>query len=147
MTSSTATTSPPPASTKTPPVAQLTANEWGQITGLDAHATYFVVRKPTPEYTRERASGLVEDVRSFLHEQRALAERQMKELNEKYGEPAKGRVNEIRQTLEKKFDEISKELESRVEKIEHELADRGILKGKKDESATPKAGETPGELP
>lgn len=135
--------------TKTPPVQQQTANEWGQISNLEPHATYFVVRKPTPEYTREQSRRLVEDVRAFVHEQRVLAERQMKELNEKYGETARSRVNEIRSTLEKRFDEVSKELEHRIEKIEHELSDRGILKTKKDETATPAhaPGETPGEMP
>lgn len=142
------TTQQPPATNKPAPIAQVTANEWGQITGLEAHATYFVVRKPTPEYTREQSKRMMEDVRAFLHEQRVLAERQMKELNDKYGEPAKERVADIRSTLEKRFDEIAKEIESRVEKIEHELNDRGIIKTRRPDAPvhTP-AGETPGEMP
>lgn len=145
-TESTSTTQPP--AHKPAPIAQVTANEWGQITGLEAHATYFVVRKPTPEYTREQSKRMMEDVRAFLHEQRVLAERQMKELNDKYGEPAKGRVGEIRATLEKKFDEIAKEIEARVEKIEHDLNERGILKPRNgDAPAHAPAGETPGEMP
>ena len=134
---------------KSPPVRQLTADGMGSITGLEANVTYFVVRKPTPEYTRDQTRRMVEDVRHFLHEQRVLAERQMKELNDKYGETARGRVQDIRSTLEKRFDEIAKELETRIEKIEHDLSERGILKRK--ESDAPEhphaAGETPGEMP
>ena len=146
MTDATQSTTTP----KTPPVRQLTANEAGSITGLEANVTYFVVRKPTPEYTREQTRRMVEDVRHFLHEQRVLAERQMKEFNDKYGETARGRVQEIRGTLEKRFDEISKDLEARIEKIEHDLADRGILKRKDGDAANAHpagAGETPGEMP
>lgn len=134
---------------KTPPVRQMTADASGSITGLEANVTYFVVRKPTPEYTREQTRRMVEDVRHFLHEQRVLAERQMKEFNDKYGETARGRVQEIRGTLEKRFDEIAKELETRIEKIESDLTDRGILKRKDGEAnAHPHAaGETPGEMP
>lgn len=124
-------------------------NEWGQITGLEAKAPYFVIRKPTPEYTRERSKEMVEQARAFLHEHRVLTEQQMKELNEKYGEPAKARVQEMRTVLEKRFDEISKEIETRVAKLESELNDRGFLNTKKHD-ATPTtggAGETPGEMP
>lgn len=145
MTDATQSTTP-----KTPPVRQLTADDAGSIRGLEANATYFVVRKPTPEYTREQTRRMVEDVRAFIHEQRVLAERQMKELQEKYGEPARGRVQDIRSTLEKRFDEIAKELETRIEKIEHDLSDRGILRRKDgaDAHAHPHAaGETPGEMP
>ena len=135
---------------KTPPVRQLTADDAGKIAGLEPNAAYFVVRKPTPEYTREQTRRMVEDVRHFLHEQRVLAERQMKEFNDKYGETARGRVQDIRSTLEKRFDEISRDLEARIEKIEHDLQDRGILK-RKDGEAAPShpagAGETPGEMP
>lgn len=125
-------------------------NEWGQITGLEAKAPYFVIRKPTPEYTRERSKEMVEQARAFLHEHRVLTEQQMKELNEKYGEPAKARVAEMRTMLEKRFDEISKEIETRVSKLEGELNDRGFLNTRKQESSpvsTTGAGETPGELP
>ncbi|HWH08664.1 MAG TPA: hypothetical protein VNX21_05650, partial [Candidatus Thermoplasmatota archaeon] len=134
--------------TKTPPVRQLTADATGSIHGLEANVAYFVVRKPTPEYTREQTRRMVEDVRHFLHEQRVLAERQMKEFNDKYGETARGRVQEIRGTLEKRFDEIAKELETRIERIETDLADRGILRRKDEANAHPQgAGETPGEMP
>lgn len=145
MTDATQSTTP-----KTPPIRQATADAAGTLSGLEPHATYFVVRKPTPEYTREQTRRMVEDVRHFLHEQRVLAERQMKEFNEKYGETARGRVQEIRGTLEKRFDEISKDLEARIEKIEHDLADRGILKRKEGDAAPAHpqgAGETPGEMP
>ena len=110
-------------------------NEWGQITGLEAKAPYFVIRKPTPEFTRERSREMMEQARAFLHEHRVLTEQQMKELSEKYGEPAKARVNELRTVLEKRFDEISKEIEQRVAKL---TADKPSATG---------AGETPGEMP
>jgi hypothetical protein len=92
---------------------------------------------------------MVEQARAFLHEHRVLTEQQMKELNEKYGEPAKARVAEMRTVLEKRFDEISKEIETRVAKLETELNDRGFINTKKHESAasTGGAGETPGEMP
>lgn len=132
---------------KTTIARQAETNEWGQISGLEAKAPYYVIRKPTPEFTRERSKEFVEQARAFLHEHRVLTEQQMKELNEKYGEPAKARVNEMRSVLEKRFDEISKEIESRVAKLESELNDRGILRNRKQEVATSGPGETPGELP
>jgi hypothetical protein len=132
---------------------QAETNEWGQITGLEAKAPYLVIRKPTPEFARERSKELVEQARAFLHEHRVLTEQQMKELNEKYGEPAKARVNELRSVLEKRFDEMSREIEQRVSKLEGELSDRGLdLRGRRTQaSAAPAApgaaGETPGEMP
>ncbi len=113
-------------------VKAVEANEWGQITGLEAKAPYFIIRKPTAEYTRERSKEFVEQTRAFLHEHRVLTEQQMKELNEKYGEPAKAKVNEVRQVLEKRFDEIAKEIEARVSKLT---------------TVNGEAGETPGEMP
>jgi hypothetical protein len=132
-----------------PPVRAASANEWGQITGLEAHAQYFVVRKPTPEYTRERSKALLNDAKAFITANREFAEHQLKEMNEKYGEPAKAKVQELRVVLEKRFDEISKDLETRFEKLEHELGDRGLLPRGKP-AATPanaSPGETPGEMP
>lgn len=149
----TATASTPKTETKTPLWMAVEANELGHVTGLEPHAQYFVVRKPTQQLTKERSQQFTEDVKAFLHEQRVLAERQMKELNEKYGEPAKARVSEVRSTLEKRFDELAKEIEQRIGKIEHELGERGILKTRKDDKAatTPPATgpghETPGEMP
>src|SRR5438874_13518230 len=112
-------TSPPESQPSQPKtiVRAAETNEWGQITGLEAKAPYFVIRKPTPEYTRERSKELIDQARAFLHEHRVLTEQQMKELSEKYGEPAKARVNELRSVLEKRFDEISKEIEQRVAKL------------------------------
>lgn len=141
MTSAPATTDAPKTDSKTPLWVAAEANEWGQITGLEPHAQYFVVRRPTPELTRERSKAFVEDVKSFLHEQRVLAERQAKELQEKYGEPAKARIQEFRSTLEKRFDELAKDIEARVDKLEHDLNERGILRNK------PAKDETPGEMP
>ena len=128
------------------------ANEWGQITGLEAKAPYFVIRKPTPELARECSKEIVDQARAFLHEHRVLTEQQMKELNEKYGEPARARVNELRSVLEKRFDEISKEIEQRVSRLEGDLNDYGFLKTRKGEPATAAhaphtPGETPGEMP
>lgn len=121
------------------------ANEWGQITGLEPRATYFVVRKPTADLTKEKSKEMLEEVKAFLHEHRVLTEKQMTELNTRYGEPAKARVNEIRSTLERRFDEISKEIETRIEKLETDLNDRGILRTKpQPQGAT---SETPGEIP
>jgi hypothetical protein len=119
------------------------ANEWGQISGLEANAPYFVIRKPTPDFTREKSRELLSEARAFLHEHRVLTEQQMRELNEKYGEPAKARINEVRTTLEKRFDEIAREIETRVEKLEDDLHERGILRTRGAGST----GETPGEMP
>ncbi|MFA5861714.1 MAG: hypothetical protein WDA16_08460 [Candidatus Thermoplasmatota archaeon] len=121
------------------------ANEWGQITGLEPRATYFVMRKPTADLTKEKSKEMLEEVKAFLHEHRVLTEKQMTELNTRYGEPAKARVNEIRSTLERRFDEISKEIENRIEKLETDLNDRGILRTKLQSAGV--TSETPGEIP
>lgn len=135
------------------------ANEWGQITDLDAHATYFVIRKPTREMTKEKSKEFVEDVRAFLHEHRVLSEQQMNELNSRYGEPAKAKAKEVREVLERKFDEISKEFEVRVEQLEKEFATVADRFQKKEGPASASNGpaespvtttpvaETPGEMP
>lgn len=122
-------------------------NEWGQITDLEKNATYFVIRKPTRELTQQRSRELVEDVRAFLHEHRVLTEKQFEELNSRYGEPARARAKELRETMEKKFDEIAKEFETRVGQLEGEVKTRF---GKTDAPRETKAGapgETPGEMP
>ena len=115
------------------------ANEWGQISDLEKNAAYFVIRKPTRELTQAKSREFVEDVRAFLHEHRVLSEQQYNELNTRYGEPAKAKAKELRETMEKKFDEISKEFETRVEQLENEYKARF---GKKE------AGNgAPGEMP
>jgi len=146
---STASTTTESTERKTDLVFAADANEWGQITGLEPHATYFVVRRPTTELTKEKSKEMLEEVKAFLHEHRVLSEQQMNELNARYGEPAKQRVNEIRTTLEKRFDEISREIETRIEKLETELNDRGILRTKPQpaSAAAANATETPGEMP
>lgn len=120
-------------------------NEWGQITELEKNATYFVIRKPTRELTQQRSKEFVEDVKSFLHEHRVLTEKQFEEINTRYGEPAKVRAKELRETMEKKFDELAKEFEARVEQIEKEYQTRFGKKG--ETAATTTSGETPGEMP
>ncbi|HVM46235.1 MAG TPA: hypothetical protein VM582_09895, partial [Candidatus Thermoplasmatota archaeon] len=95
-------------------------NEWGQISDLDKNATYFVIRKPTRELTQQKSKELVEDVRAFLNEHRVLTDKQFEELNSRYGEPAKQKAKELRETMERKFDEIAKEFETRVEQLESE---------------------------
>lgn len=149
MTSTTSTTNPAATDRKTELVFAADANEWGQIAGLEPHASYFVMRKPTTELTKEKSKEMLEEVKAFLHEHRVLSEQQMNELNARYGEPAKQRVNEIRTTLEKRFDDISREIETRIEKLETELNDRGILRTKQPtpSAATARATETPGEMP
>lgn len=149
MTSTASTATPPPSERKADLVFAADANEWGQITGLEPHASYFVMRKPTAELTKEKSKEMLEEVKAFLHEHRVLSEQQMNELNARYGEPAKQRINEIRTTLEKRFDEISREIETRIEKLETELNDRGILRTKQPTSsvATANSTETPGEMP
>lgn len=114
------------------------ANEWGQISDLEKNATYFVIRKPTRELTQAKSKEFVEDVRAFLHEHRVLSEQQYNELNARYGEPAKAKAKELRETMEKKFDEISKEFEARVEQLENEYKTRF---GKNKDASTP--GEIP----
>jgi hypothetical protein len=144
---STAANATPAQERKSEIVFAATANEWGQITGLDPQATYFVVRKPTAELTREKSRELVEEVKAFLHEHRVLTEQQMNELNQRYGEPARARVNEVRSTLEKRFDEISREIETRLQKLEGDLNERGILRTKPVPPAGDHVGETAGEMP
>jgi DNA anti-recombination protein RmuC len=124
-------------------------NEWGQLTDLDKNATYFVIRKPTRELTQQKSREFVDDVRSFLHEHRVLSEKQFDELNTRYGEPAKAKAKELRETMEKKFDEIAKEFETRVEQIESEYKARfgRDAKTPKESSASGAPGETPGEMP
>lgn len=133
-------------STQTPKKNELVlvkdTNEWGQITDLEKNATYFVIRKPTRELTQQKSKEFVEDVRSFLHEHRVLSEKQFEELNARYGEPAKQKAKELRETMERKFDEIAKEFETRVEQLENEINTR--LGRNANANAT---GETPGEMP
>jgi F0F1-type ATP synthase membrane subunit b/b' len=93
--------------------------------------------------TRERSREFVTDVRAFLHEHRVLTDQQMEELNTRYGEPAKAKAKELRETMERKFDEIAKEFETRVEQLETEINTR--LGRNAPETAT--AAETPGEMP
>ena len=115
-------------------------NEWGQLTDLDKNATYFVIRKPTRELTQQKSKEFVEDVKSFLHEHRVLSQKQFDELNTRYGEPAKAKAKELRETMEKKFDEIAKEFEARVEQLESRFVP-------KKEAAPEPTAETPGEMP
>lgn len=115
-------------------------NEWGQIGDLEKNATYFVIRKPTRELTQQKSREFVEDVRAFLHEHRVLSEKQYSELNARYGEPAKAKAKELREMMEKRFDEISKEFEARVEQLENEYKTR--FGGAKNRDAS-----TPGEIP
>jgi len=127
-----------------------TANEWGQITGLEPNAAYFVVRKPTKELTREKSEELVADLRAFVQQRREVTEKQVRELNDKYGSQARQKAHELREQLEKRFDELTKEFEQRVEKIEAELgerADRLFHKNKTDGAGASAQGETPGEMP
>jgi len=119
-------------------------NEWGQLTDLEKNATYFVIRKPTRELTQQKSKEFVDDVRAFLHEHRVLSEKQFEELNTRYGEPAKARAKELRETMEKKFDELAKEFETRVEQLETEYKTRF---GNKKGETTTRSGETPGEMP
>ena len=138
MTNATASTTTP---AKKDLVKVVDANEWGQIADLEPRATYFVIRKPTREMTKERSQEFVADVRAFLHEHRVLTDKQVEELNTRYGEPAKQKAKELRETMEKKFDEIAKEFESRVEQLENEINTR---LGRNDKAT---ATETPGEMP
>lgn len=119
------------------------SNEWGQISDLEKNTTYFVIRKPTRELTQQKSKEFVEDVRAFLHEHRVLTEQQYNELNQRYGEPAKQKAKELREMMEKRFDEVAKEFEARVEQLENEYKTRF---GKK-EGGSSGGPETPGEMP
>lgn len=125
----------------------LTANEWGQVTNLEANAQYFVIRKPTREMTKEKSREFVEDVKAFLHEHKVLTDQQIKEINERYAEPAKAKALQVRETVEKRFDEITKEFETRVEKLEAELGERADRLFRPAKPATGTGNETPGEMP
>lgn len=118
------------------------ANEYGQITNLEPNAAYFVIRRPTVDFTKERSRAFVTEVKDFLHEQRIVTEKQVQEFQEKYGEPAKAKAKELRQTMERRFDEIAKDVDARVAKLESEWNERApaALKRKSDSS-------TPGEMP
>ena len=154
---STASTTQNPAS-KDNLFQAVTANEWGQVAGLEPHGNYFVIRRPTKELTKEKSQQFMSDVLAFLHQQRELTEKQAREFNEKYGAPAKARAQDLREKVEKRFDELTREFETRVEKLEHELgerADRIFAKakpqngngGNEDANASSQADETPGEMP
>lgn len=132
---------------KNAPLVQATeTNEWGQITGLEPKTTYFVIRRPSVELTRERSRELVGDVKTFLQEQRTVTEKQVQELHERYGQPAKAKAQELRATLEQRFDTVAKEVEQRFGDLETKLGDRapGFIKRKE---AASEHGETPGEMP
>lgn len=152
----TATASTTAAPSKDALFQAVNANEWGQITGLEPNAAYFVVRRPTKELTREKSEEFVAELRTFLHQRREMTEKQVRELNEKYGATAKAKAQELREQLERRFDELTKEFEARVEKLEHELgerADRILAKARPHDGAaatgapSPAATETPGEMP
>ena len=132
----------------------VSANEWGQITGLEPGASYFVIRRPTKALTQEKRQQFVSDVTAFLHQQKEITEKQMRELNDKYGAPAKAKALEVREQLERRFDELTREFEARVEKLEHELGERAdrILQKTRPATGAPGNGsghvaETPGEMP
>lgn len=152
MTNATGTTT----TTKPRMMNAVQANEWGQITDLEPHGTYFVMRKPSVQLTKEHGKQLVEDFRTFLTDQRLVTEKQVQDFQEKYAEPAKARAKELRQTLERRFDEIAKEVESRVSKLEEEINTRApqvsqaLRRKGTSESTSANAsasGETPGEMP
>lgn len=127
-----------------------TANEWGQVTGLEPHAHYFVIRKPTKELTREKSQQFVSDLQAFLHQQRETTEKRVRELDERYGATAKAKAQELREQLEKRFEELTREFETRVEKLEHELgekAERIFQKAKPQHDGNGPTAETPGEMP
>lgn len=153
MTSSPAATASASAPGKDLLFQTITATEWGQVTGLEPHASYFIIRRPTKELTREKSEEFVSDFRAFLHTRREETEKQVRELNEKYGTTARARASELREQLEKRFDELTREFEQRVEKLESELserADRLFQKGRQGDDAKPASGqgpETPGEMP
>lgn len=152
MTQSSTTTE---TATTKPAFAALTANEWGQITDLEPHATYFVVKRPALPANGNgstKAKELVGEAKSFLHEHKVLTQKQLQELKERYGNPV-DKAREVRELVEKKFDEVARELEARYEKLENDIEtnlDR-ILKREKSESDAKPTGttdaETPGELP
>lgn len=151
MTTTTATTEPANGTTRASLMKAVETNEWGQITGLEPHAAYFVMRRPTVGETKERSRQLVQDAKSFLTDQRIVTEKQVQEFQEKYGEPAKAKAKELRHTIERRFDELAKEVETRIGQIEKEFNERtpSSLKKRKEDgaaSATPGA-ETPGEMP
>ncbi len=135
---------------------QTVANEWGQITGLEANAEYIVVRRPTRAYTETKAKEVSEQLKGFLQTGRDLTEAQIKEIDTRYGTPARAKAAEIREVVEKRVDMITKELESRVEKIEAELgtrADKLLTYGKAIARPTANGempenlGESAGEVP
>lgn len=171
MTSTTSTTSTQTPLAK-PAFASMTANEWGQITDLEPHAQYFVVKRPalvvpkTREEATEKGKELVTEVKSFLHEHKVLTQKQLGELKERYAGPAVDKAREVREMVEKRFDEAAREIEARYEKLERDIEqnlDRVFKNGKKtngegsDSGAETKGAgaaspstvtaETPGELP
>lgn len=152
MTTATATTEPANTTTTRQTLMKaVDTNEWGQITGLEPHAAYFVMRRPTVEETKERSRQLVHDAKSFLTDQKILTEKQVQDFQEKYGEPAKVKAKELRHTIERRFDELAKEVETRIGQIEKELNERtpAALKKRKgdDAGSTTSKAETPGEMP
>ena len=120
-----------------------TANADGQIDGLDAGADYLVFRRPTPSLAKERAEQMIDEVKHFVQDQRDLTKKQVDELNERFAEPARAKVGELRADFEKRFDEMVKTIDTRFEKLE-------VLVRRKPNEGRASAGmpgETPGEMP
>ena len=149
-------TAAPPHKKTTPAdlVHQMEANEWGQLTGLEPHAHYYVVRRPTVQMTREMSNQMMEELKAFAQQQREFAEKQVQEINEKVLPKALATVQQAREQVEKTVDQLTKEFETRVERLEAELGDRAprFMRRKDAESAAPAGpeptiGETPGEMP
>jgi len=130
-----------------PLVATKETNEWGQVTDLEPHAEYVVIRKPTAQLTKERSREMMDEVRAFLVHRNILDEEKVKDLNARYAEPAKAKLQEARAAIEKRFDDMTKDIENLVERVEKDLGERGILRKKEDEAKEGKPGETPGEMP
>jgi len=145
------------AAKKTPTPAdmihQAEANEWGQVTGLEPHAQYFVLRRPTAQMTREMSNQMVEDLKAFVAQQREAAEKQVASLNETVLPKALEAAQAAREAFEKRMDQLTKEFESRVEKLESELGERApkFLRREKEDTSpvasSPATQGAPGELP
>lgn len=115
-------------------------NEWGQITNLDPHSAYFVVKRPfnsgaeTGNATSAKAKDYLNELRGFLNEHKVLAKKQMEEMKERIGDP-KQKVAEVRGKVEERFDRVARQVEEKYEKIENDIEQNLDRILKKDKAA------------
>ncbi len=108
--------------TQKPGFATVTASDdQGQLKGLAPNADYFVIRKPAFAVPKSgKSKEMVSEIRNFVHEHKVLTQKQITELKDRFGNPT-DKAREVREKVEKKFDEVARDLETRYEKLENDI--------------------------